>query len=135
MGKKPTQTQIRLIPIPKHDNSSRLRDSKFRMEHEHKQLRDEVAVVRMRAKAFALERARSLAAVAEKKGELARREEAAVAHDHRQELQLHEYHFQFKVCCVRLSTLGLPQQKSVTVTPSGMAKKCHCKRMAYTVSL
>ena len=27
------------------------------------------------------------------------------------------------------------QQKSVTVTPSGTAKKCHCKRMAYTVSL
>ena len=27
------------------------------------------------------------------------------------------------------------QQKSVTVTPSGTAKMCHCKRMAYTVSL
>ena len=25
------------------------------------------------------------------------------------------------------------QQKSVTVTPSGTAKKCHCKRMAYTL--
>ena len=27
------------------------------------------------------------------------------------------------------------QQESVTVTPSGMAKKCHCKRVDYTVSL
>ena len=30
---------------------------------------------------------------------------------------------------------GKVQQKSVTVTPSGMAKKCPCKRMAYIVSL
>ena len=39
-----------------------MRESKFRVEHEHKLLRDEVAAVRMRTKAFALERARSLAA-------------------------------------------------------------------------
>ena len=31
--------------------------------------------------------------------------------------------------------LDMVQQKSVTVTLSGTAKKCHCKRMAYTVSL
>ena len=60
-----------------------MRESKFRMEHEHKLLRDEVAVVRMRTKAFALERSRSLAAVEERKGELAGREELAVALDHR----------------------------------------------------
>ena len=53
------------------------------MEHEHKLLRDEVAAVRMRTKAFALERARSLAAAGERRGELGRREEAAAAHDHR----------------------------------------------------
>ena len=60
-----------------------MRESKFRVEHEHKLLRDEVAAVRMRTKAFALERARSLAAVGERRGELGRREEAAAAHDHR----------------------------------------------------
>ena len=35
-------------------------------------------------------------------------------------------------------TKGVPfriEQKSVTVTPTGTAKKCHCKRMAYTLSL
>ena len=35
----------------------------------------------------------------------------------------------------RRSPYRVVQQKSVIVTPSGMAKKCHCKRMAYTVSL
>ena len=60
-----------------------MRESKFRVEHEHKLLRDEVAAVRMRTKAFALERARSLAAAGERRGELGRREEAAAAHDHR----------------------------------------------------
>ena len=62
---------------------TRLRESKFRVEHEHKLLRDEVAAVRMRTKALALERARSLAAAGERRGELGRREEAAAAHDHR----------------------------------------------------
>ena len=33
------------------------------MEHEHKSLRDEVAVLKMKTKAFALERSRSLAKV------------------------------------------------------------------------
>ena len=41
----------------------RLRENKFRMEHEHKSLRDEVAVLKMKTKAFALERSRSLAKV------------------------------------------------------------------------
>ena len=41
----------------------RLRENKFRMEHEHKSLRDEVAVLKMKTKAFALERSRSLAMV------------------------------------------------------------------------
>ena len=62
---------------------NRLRESKLRLEHEHKMLRDEVAVLKMKTKAFALERARSLARVTEQKAELAKREELAIANDHR----------------------------------------------------
>ena len=46
-------------------------------------LRDEVAVMKMKTKAFALERARSMAQIKERKAELAKREELAIANDHK----------------------------------------------------
>ena len=61
----------------------RLRESKLSLEHEHKMLRDEVAVMKMKTKAFALERARSMAQIKERKAELAKREELAIANDHK----------------------------------------------------
>ncbi len=59
----------------------KLRERKFRSEQSLKELRDELGVVRMRTKAFALERDRASEAIAGHKGELAKKEELAAAND------------------------------------------------------
>jgi chromosome segregation ATPase len=59
----------------------KLREKKFTMEHDLKLLKDEVAIVKMKTKAFVLERARGATIVKDQNENLAKREEVAAAND------------------------------------------------------